>query len=280
VPGARRTGSRTLERAVLAVPDRHQHLPGHAARPSAPCAAHRPGPASPRSRRCSGTGTRTTSGSPRSRTPGWCPSTATRRDRGGARHDQASVRDRAAAPACQAAGHVDPVRGAADARGRGRHHPGDQRGRGQQRAAAGPGHPGRAARRAASLHGGRGPGGPAGKYVDAFQRYDVDQLVTLLHEDALMTMPPYAMWIRGAQNVCRWMLEPSPSLCRGSILVPRGRSTGSCASPVQARPERRARALGAPGARGVGRPISRLTYFLDTERIFPRSACRRIWGER
>src|SRR5579864_6028350 len=36
------------------------------------------------------------------------------------------------------------------------------------------------------------------RYMDAFQRYDMDQLVTLLHDDALMTMPPYAMWVRGA----------------------------------------------------------------------------------
>jgi RNA polymerase sigma-70 factor (ECF subfamily) len=36
------------------------------------------------------------------------------------------------------------------------------------------------------------------KYVDAFQRYDMERLVTLLHDDVLMTMPPYAMWIRGA----------------------------------------------------------------------------------
>src|SRR6201999_708398 len=49
--------------------------------------------------------------------------------------------------------------------------------------------------------------------VDAFQRYDMDQLVTLLHDDALMTMPPYAMWVRGAKNITRWMQEPSPSLC-------------------------------------------------------------------
>src|SRR5580704_10068934 len=51
------------------------------------------------------------------------------------------------------------------------------------------------------------------KYVDAFQRYDLDQLVTLLHEEAVMTMPPYAFWVRGAQNVGRWMLEPMPSQC-------------------------------------------------------------------
>ena len=32
-----------IQRAVLAIPDRHQHLPGHAARPPAASAADRPG---------------------------------------------------------------------------------------------------------------------------------------------------------------------------------------------------------------------------------------------
>src|SRR5881398_2103807 len=65
------------------------------------------------------------------------------------------------------------------------------------------------------------------RYVDAFQRYDMDQLVTLLHDDALMTMPPYAMWVRGAGDIVRWMQEPSPSLCRDSIMVPAGQVNGS-----------------------------------------------------
>jgi RNA polymerase sigma-70 factor (ECF subfamily) len=58
------------------------------------------------------------------------------------------------------------------------------------------------------------------RYVDAFERYDVDRLVTLLHEDAIMSMPPFAMWIRGADNIGRFMLEPTPSQCRGSRLLP------------------------------------------------------------
>jgi RNA polymerase sigma-70 factor, ECF subfamily len=28
------------------------------------------------------------------------------------------------------------------------------------------------------------------------------------------------MWIRGAENIGRWMLEPGPSACRGSRLIP------------------------------------------------------------
>jgi RNA polymerase sigma-70 factor (ECF subfamily) len=34
-------------------------------------------------------------------------------------------------------------------------------------------------------------------YVDAFQRYDVDALVDLLHEDVLIAMPPFELWLRG-----------------------------------------------------------------------------------
>ena len=108
------------------------------------------------------------------------------------------------------------------------------------------------------------------QYVDAFQRYDMDRLVTLLHDDALMTMPPYAMWVRGAQNITRWMQEPSPSQCRDSIMVPAGRVNG-----VQAFAQYKPDPAGghAPWALQVheasGGRFSRLTFFLDTQRIFP-----------
>jgi RNA polymerase sigma-70 factor (ECF subfamily) len=64
------------------------------------------------------------------------------------------------------------------------------------------------------------------RYVDAFERYDIDRLVTLLHEDAVMSMPPFAMWIKGAVDIGRWMVEPGPSACRGSLLLPT-RANGS-----------------------------------------------------
>ncbi|BCJ39477.1 DNA-directed RNA polymerase sigma-70 factor [Actinoplanes ianthinogenes] len=56
------------------------------------------------------------------------------------------------------------------------------------------------------------------RYADAFQRYDVDTLVTLLHEDAVQTMPPIAAWIRGAAEMGRFMLGPGHG-CRGSRLI-------------------------------------------------------------
>src|SRR5205814_10668219 len=32
------------------------------------------------------------------------------------------------------------------------------------------------------------------RYVDAFERYDMDSLTALLHEDANWNMPPYDLW--------------------------------------------------------------------------------------
>jgi len=57
------------------------------------------------------------------------------------------------------------------------------------------------------------------RYVDAFERYDIDSLVSLLHEDATQSMPPYEMWLSGAGDIGRWMLGPGIG-CRGSRCVP------------------------------------------------------------
>src|SRR6266542_681045 len=34
------------------------------------------------------------------------------------------------------------------------------------------------------------------RYVDAFERYDLESLTSLLHEDATWSMPPYELWLR------------------------------------------------------------------------------------
>lgn len=58
------------------------------------------------------------------------------------------------------------------------------------------------------------------RYVDAFERYDIDTLVTLLHDDAVQSMPPFELWLQGAADIAAWMVEPGPSGCRGSRLIP------------------------------------------------------------
>jgi RNA polymerase sigma-70 factor (ECF subfamily) len=107
------------------------------------------------------------------------------------------------------------------------------------------------------------------RYVDAFERYDIERLVTLLHEDAVQSMPPFAMWIRGAENIGRWMVEPGPSGCSGSRLV-RTEANG-CPAFGQYRPD----AAGGHMPWGLqvleisdGR-ITGFHVFLDTETVFP-----------
>jgi RNA polymerase sigma-70 factor, ECF subfamily len=57
------------------------------------------------------------------------------------------------------------------------------------------------------------------RYVDAFERYDIEAFVALLHEDATQHMPPYEMWLRGAADIGTWMLGPG-SGCQGSRVLP------------------------------------------------------------
>ena len=55
-------------------------------------------------------------------------------------------------------------------------------------------------------------------YVDAFERYDVDTLVTLLRDDVAFSMPPYPLWLRGPEQVAGWLLGTGIG-CEGSRLL-------------------------------------------------------------
>jgi RNA polymerase sigma-70 factor (ECF subfamily) len=56
------------------------------------------------------------------------------------------------------------------------------------------------------------------RYVDAFERYDMEALVDLLVEDATLSMPPRPMWVRGAAAI-RQLWETVGRHCIGSQLV-------------------------------------------------------------
>jgi RNA polymerase sigma-70 factor (ECF subfamily) len=57
------------------------------------------------------------------------------------------------------------------------------------------------------------------RYLDAFERYDIEAFVQLLHEDATQHMPPFEMWLRGAEDIGTWMQGPGAE-CRGSKVFP------------------------------------------------------------
>jgi RNA polymerase sigma-70 factor (ECF subfamily) len=58
-----------------------------------------------------------------------------------------------------------------------------------------------------------------GRYMDAFERYDMEALTALLHEDATQSMPPFPMWLRGRDQLIEWMIGMGAG-CVGSRLVP------------------------------------------------------------
>jgi RNA polymerase sigma-70 factor (ECF subfamily) len=55
-------------------------------------------------------------------------------------------------------------------------------------------------------------------YVEAFERYDIESLVKLLHDDAAFSMPPFALWVRGPRQIHDFMLGPGAK-CEGSRLL-------------------------------------------------------------
>ena len=107
------------------------------------------------------------------------------------------------------------------------------------------------------------------RYVSAFEEYDIDRLTELLHEDAVQSMPPYSLWLRGRDNLFTWWLGPGIG-CKGSKLVPVGLVNGMPAWG-QYKPDpdggREPWALIVPEV-SAGR-IVELTFFLDTQRLFP-----------
>ena len=86
-------------------------------------------------------------------------------------------------------------------------------------------------------------GAAVDRYVDAFQRYDVDALVSLLREDATFSMPPYTLWLQGPEPVRAWLHGPRHRLPR---LAPRARG-GLGRRPLRAVPRGAGRARTRPG---------------------------------
>jgi len=66
------------------------------------------------------------------------------------------------------------------------------------------------------------------KYVDAFERYDIESLVALLAEDAVMSMPPYNFWLQGSEIMGQWFGGPGIGCKDGRVRVTAG-ANGSLA---------------------------------------------------
>ena len=108
------------------------------------------------------------------------------------------------------------------------------------------------------------------RYVEAFERYDMEALASLIREDAIQSMPPYELWLSGRDDILSWWVGQGAG-CRGSRVIPTVAANGSPAFG-QYKPSETGEGYD-PWALQVleieqGR-IAEFTFFLGTETIFP-----------
>jgi RNA polymerase sigma-70 factor (ECF subfamily) len=108
------------------------------------------------------------------------------------------------------------------------------------------------------------------RYVEAFERYDMDALTALIHEDATQSMPPFDLWLAGRDDILTWWVGPGGG-CRGSRVVPVVSANGSPAFG-QYKPNEAGDGY-EPWSLQVleieDGKIVEFTFFLDVERVFP-----------
>ena len=108
------------------------------------------------------------------------------------------------------------------------------------------------------------------RYVDAFERYDMDALTSLIHEDATQSMPPYDLWLAGRDDILSWWVGPGGG-CRNSRVIPTISANGAPAFG-QYKPSESGEGY-EPWALQVleieDGKIVEFTFFLDTKTLFP-----------
>ena len=109
-----------------------------------------------------------------------------------------------------------------------------------------------------------------GRYVQAFEAYDIDALTALIREDATQSMPPFDLWLSGRDDMMTWWFGPGIG-CKGSRVIPAGIANGSPAY-AQYKPAEDGNGY-EPWALQVvelsGGQIGEITFFLDTDTLFP-----------
>jgi RNA polymerase sigma-70 factor, ECF subfamily len=106
------------------------------------------------------------------------------------------------------------------------------------------------------------------RYVAAFERYDMDALMGLLHEDATLSMPPFTLWLQGHDTIRTWMLGRGAG-CRGSRLLATAASGAPAFGQYRATPDGGYRPWALLTLELSRDRIIGITSFLDTASLFP-----------
>jgi RNA polymerase sigma-70 factor (ECF subfamily) len=106
------------------------------------------------------------------------------------------------------------------------------------------------------------------RYVEAFERYDMDSLTSLLHEDATWSMPPYELWLQTHDDIRQWCLGPGIG-CRGSRLIPTLANGSPAFGQFKPSPDGGLEPWSLQVLEVSGGRITGIIFFLDTARLFP-----------
>jgi RNA polymerase sigma-70 factor (ECF subfamily) len=106
------------------------------------------------------------------------------------------------------------------------------------------------------------------RYVDAFERYDMDSLTSLLAEDATWNMPPYDLWLQTHEDIVKWCFGPGIG-CKGSRLVPTVANGMPAFGQYKPSPDGGLEPWSLQVLEISDGIITGITFFLDTARLFP-----------
>jgi RNA polymerase sigma-70 factor (ECF subfamily) len=102
-----------------------------------------------------------------------------------------------------------------------------------------------------------------GRYVKAFENADVAGLVALLHEDAVMEMPPFLTWFEGRAAVIGFLERRCLTAPGGFLLVPVAANGQPAAAAYLRGPDGVHRAHGVQVLTMLDTAITRIDTFLD-----------------
>jgi len=106
------------------------------------------------------------------------------------------------------------------------------------------------------------------RYVEAFERYDMDSLTSLLREDATWNMPPYELWLQTHDDIVTWCLGPGYA-CEGSKLVPISANGSPAFAQYKPDPAGGYSAWSLQVLDVSGDRITGIMFFLDVEAFYP-----------
>jgi RNA polymerase sigma-70 factor (ECF subfamily) len=106
------------------------------------------------------------------------------------------------------------------------------------------------------------------RYVDAFERYDMVSLTSVLHEDAMWNMPPYDLWLQTHEDIVKWCLGTGIG-CKGSRLVSTTANGMPAFGQYKPSPDGGLEPWSLQVLEMSDGQITGITFFLDTARLFP-----------